>query len=105
METRPQSPQPPGAPRWAAMFYDPASATWRLGAESPDGFLPRIQKPGWFFVASLELHDHAACLPVYPRLARVPAREIESKRRHRSVASLCRGDSFELRGRMLRQHA
>ncbi|GAB7103013.1 hypothetical protein JCM4814A_13270 [Streptomyces phaeofaciens JCM 4814] len=36
METRPQSPQPPGAPRWAAMFYDPASASWRLGAESPD---------------------------------------------------------------------
>ncbi|MEU2281389.1 hypothetical protein ABZ614_05340 [Streptomyces sp. NPDC013178] len=36
METRPQSPQPPGAPRWAAMFYDPASASWRLAAESPD---------------------------------------------------------------------
>lgn len=36
MDTRPQSPQPPGAPRWAAMFYEPSSSTWRLGAESPD---------------------------------------------------------------------
>ncbi|WP_406007641.1 hypothetical protein OG440_16875 [Streptomyces sp. NBC_00637] len=33
---RPPSPQPPGAPRWVAMFYDPASASWRPGAESPD---------------------------------------------------------------------
>ncbi|MEU3280247.1 hypothetical protein [Streptomyces antibioticus] len=33
---RPESPQPPGPPRWAAMFYDPASASWLLGAESPD---------------------------------------------------------------------
>lgn len=36
METRSQSPQPPGIPRWAAMFYEPSSGTWRLGAESPD---------------------------------------------------------------------
>lgn len=33
---RPESPQPPGPPRWAAMFYDPASSSWLLGAESPD---------------------------------------------------------------------
>ncbi|MFD9320195.1 hypothetical protein ACFWDQ_21430 [Streptomyces sp. NPDC060053] len=32
----PRSPQPPGAPRWVAMFYDPASVSWRPGAESPD---------------------------------------------------------------------
>jgi hypothetical protein len=36
METRPQSPQPPGAPRWVAMFYEPSSASWRPAAESPD---------------------------------------------------------------------
>ncbi|MER5431032.1 hypothetical protein [Streptomyces sp. NPDC002588] len=36
METRPQSPQPSGAPRWVAMFYDPPSASWRPAAESPD---------------------------------------------------------------------
>ncbi|MFJ4687127.1 hypothetical protein [Streptomyces sp. NPDC088789] len=28
-------PQPPGTPRWVAMFYEPASASWRIGAESP----------------------------------------------------------------------
>ncbi|MBO7935307.1 hypothetical protein JTP77_004975 [Streptomyces sp. S9] len=33
---RPESPRPPGPPRWAAMFYDPASSSWLLGAESPD---------------------------------------------------------------------
>ncbi|MEU5632759.1 hypothetical protein ACH47C_13900 [Streptomyces rishiriensis] len=32
----PHSPQPPGTPRWAAMFYDPLSASWRCAAESPD---------------------------------------------------------------------
>ncbi|MET7650534.1 MULTISPECIES: hypothetical protein [unclassified Streptomyces] len=32
----PRSPRPPGDPRWVAMFYDPASASWRPGAESPD---------------------------------------------------------------------
>ncbi|MEU9266308.1 hypothetical protein AB0E04_12760 [Streptomyces sp. NPDC048251] len=32
----PLSPQPPGVPRWVAMFYDPASTSWRPGAESPD---------------------------------------------------------------------
>jgi hypothetical protein len=36
METRFQSPQPPGVPRWVAMFYEPSSRTWRLGAQSPD---------------------------------------------------------------------
>ncbi|MEH0576934.1 MULTISPECIES: hypothetical protein [Streptomyces] len=35
--TRPShSPQPPGDPRWVAMFYDPSSASWRQAAESPD---------------------------------------------------------------------
>ncbi|MGW0946162.1 hypothetical protein ACWD4O_26990 [Streptomyces sp. NPDC002623] len=35
--TRPSpSPQPPGAPRWVAMFYDPPSASWRQAADSPD---------------------------------------------------------------------
>ncbi|WP_328480644.1 hypothetical protein OHS71_19425 [Streptomyces sp. NBC_00377] len=35
--TRPaESPQPPGDPRWVAMFYDRASASWRAAAESPD---------------------------------------------------------------------
>ncbi|WP_062645100.1 hypothetical protein [Streptomyces maremycinicus] len=33
---RSPSPRPPGEPRWVAMFYDPASASWRPGAESPD---------------------------------------------------------------------
>ncbi|MCX4763447.1 hypothetical protein OG562_21250 [Streptomyces sp. NBC_01275] len=33
---RPRSPQPPGDPRWVALFYEPSSASWRLGAESPD---------------------------------------------------------------------
>lgn len=35
--TRPsRSPQPPGDPRWVAMFYDPSSTSWRQAAESPD---------------------------------------------------------------------
>ncbi|NBM17486.1 hypothetical protein [Streptomyces sp. GC420] len=34
METRPQSPQPPGPPRWVAMFYQSSSASWSVGAES-----------------------------------------------------------------------
>ncbi|MGW2046607.1 hypothetical protein ACWCPF_15680 [Streptomyces sp. NPDC001858] len=35
--TRPSpSPQPTGAPRWVAMFYDAPSATWRQAADSPD---------------------------------------------------------------------
>lgn len=36
METRPQSPPPPGIPRWVALFHRPASDTWRVGAEAPD---------------------------------------------------------------------
>ncbi|KUN81824.1 hypothetical protein [Streptomyces griseoruber] len=42
METRqarqgsPRSPQPPGDPRWVAMFHDPSSDSWRPAAESPD---------------------------------------------------------------------
>ncbi|GHI06392.1 hypothetical protein AQI88_18790 [Streptomyces cellostaticus] len=36
MVKRPQCPQPPGVPRWVAMFYQPAQASWRVGAESPD---------------------------------------------------------------------
>ncbi|MEU7662217.1 hypothetical protein [Streptomyces lincolnensis] len=36
METRPQSPRPPGTPRWVALFHRPASDTWRVGAEAPD---------------------------------------------------------------------
>ncbi|MEU4872688.1 hypothetical protein [Streptomyces sp. NPDC021608] len=32
----PHSPQPPGTPRWTAMFYDPLSASWHCAAESPD---------------------------------------------------------------------
>ncbi|MER6789411.1 hypothetical protein ABT330_33165 [Streptomyces sp. NPDC000658] len=32
----PHSPQLPGAPRWAAMFYDPLAASWHCAAESPD---------------------------------------------------------------------
>ncbi|GEC10178.1 hypothetical protein SSP24_78330 [Streptomyces spinoverrucosus] len=35
MPSRPQSPQPPGTPRWVAMFYEPSSASWRVGAQSP----------------------------------------------------------------------
>lgn len=38
VQTRPESPQPPGTPRWVAMFYEPASASWRVGAESPYRF-------------------------------------------------------------------
>ncbi|WP_193241651.1 hypothetical protein [Streptomyces phaeolivaceus] len=38
VQTRPESPQPPGVPRWVAMFYEPASASWRVGAESPYRF-------------------------------------------------------------------
>ncbi|MDQ0582479.1 hypothetical protein [Streptomyces rishiriensis] len=33
---RSPSPQPPGEPRWVAMFHDPVSGSWRPGAESPD---------------------------------------------------------------------
>ncbi|MEH0471859.1 hypothetical protein QA943_23990 [Streptomyces sp. B21-097] len=32
----PHSPQPPGTPRWAAMFHDPLAGSWRCAAESPD---------------------------------------------------------------------
>ncbi|SEQ71106.1 hypothetical protein SAMN04487983_1007153 [Streptomyces sp. yr375] len=32
----PRSSQPPGDPRWVAMFYDAPSASWRQAAESPD---------------------------------------------------------------------
>ncbi|GGT84005.1 hypothetical protein ACH4HG_11095 [Streptomyces coeruleorubidus] len=35
METRPESPRPQGAPRWVAMYYQPAAQTWRTAAESP----------------------------------------------------------------------
>ncbi|MFJ5260926.1 hypothetical protein ACIQAC_10740 [Streptomyces sp. NPDC088387] len=38
MENSPRnaaSPQPPGTPRWVAMFYEPTAAEWRVGAESP----------------------------------------------------------------------
>lgn len=38
VQTRPESPQPPGTPRWVAMFYEPSSASWRVGAESPYRF-------------------------------------------------------------------
>ncbi|UUU23955.1 hypothetical protein [Streptomyces sp. DSM 40750] len=38
VQTRPESPQPPGIPRWVAMFYEPSSASWRVGAESPYRF-------------------------------------------------------------------
>ncbi|WP_338780905.1 hypothetical protein [Streptomyces sp. DG1A-41] len=34
METRPESPRPQGAPRWVAMYYQPAARTWRAAAES-----------------------------------------------------------------------
>ncbi|MFF7752152.1 hypothetical protein ACFZCP_23520 [Streptomyces sp. NPDC007971] len=36
MVNRPECPQPSGAPRWVAMFYRPAQASWHVGAESPD---------------------------------------------------------------------
>ncbi|WP_346345459.1 hypothetical protein [Streptomyces sp. SID5643] len=35
MESRPESPQPQGAPRWVAMFYRPAAGSWRTAAQSP----------------------------------------------------------------------
>ncbi|MFI2431629.1 hypothetical protein [Streptomyces sp. NPDC018693] len=35
METHPQSPQPPGDPRWVALFRQPDSDSWRMGAQSP----------------------------------------------------------------------
>ena len=35
METRPESPRPQGAPRWVALYYQPAAQTWRTAAESP----------------------------------------------------------------------
>ncbi|GAA2391572.1 hypothetical protein [Streptomyces coeruleofuscus] len=35
VETRPESPRPQGAPRWVAMYYQPAAQTWRTAAESP----------------------------------------------------------------------
>ncbi|WP_200305732.1 hypothetical protein [Streptomyces adelaidensis] len=38
VQTRPDSPQPPGTPRWVAMFYQPSSASWRVGAQSPYRF-------------------------------------------------------------------
>ncbi|MFJ9815926.1 hypothetical protein ACIRU3_11735 [Streptomyces sp. NPDC101151] len=36
MVKHPDCPQPPGVPRWVAMFYQPSRAAWRVGAESPD---------------------------------------------------------------------
>ena len=35
METRPESPQPTGVPRWVALTYRPSSASWQTCAESP----------------------------------------------------------------------
>ncbi|MFF8015515.1 hypothetical protein [Streptomyces sp. NPDC007929] len=35
MESRPESPRPQGAPRWVAMFYRPATGTWRTAAQAP----------------------------------------------------------------------
>ncbi|GGX16155.1 hypothetical protein [Streptomyces lomondensis] len=35
MESRPESPQPQGAPRWVAMFHRPTEGSWRTAAESP----------------------------------------------------------------------
>lgn len=35
VQTHPPSPQPPGAPRWVAMFHESSSSSWRVGAESP----------------------------------------------------------------------
>jgi hypothetical protein len=36
VETRPQCPRPPGVPRWVALFYRPDTASWQVGAQSPD---------------------------------------------------------------------
>ncbi|MEU2712785.1 hypothetical protein [Streptomyces sp. NPDC007205] len=36
MQKRPPCPRPPGAPRWVAMFHQPARDSWTVGAESPD---------------------------------------------------------------------
>ncbi|GHE03870.1 hypothetical protein [Streptomyces alanosinicus] len=36
MPKHPPCPQPPGAPRWVAMFHRPAEGSWTVGAESPD---------------------------------------------------------------------
>ncbi|MFF0161754.1 hypothetical protein ACFYRY_30055 [Streptomyces sp. NPDC005263] len=36
METRPECARPQGTPRWVALFYRPDTASWQLGAESPD---------------------------------------------------------------------
>ncbi|MEV2211067.1 hypothetical protein AB0H86_06140 [Streptomyces sp. NPDC050997] len=36
METRPECTRPQGTPRWVALFYRPDTASWQLGAESPD---------------------------------------------------------------------
>lgn len=38
MQTPSPSPQPPGAPRWVAMFHEPTSDSWRVGAQSPYRF-------------------------------------------------------------------
>ncbi|BBC34708.1 hypothetical protein SGFS_060020 [Streptomyces graminofaciens] len=38
MQSGLESPQPPGAPRWVAMFHQPSSDSWRVGAESPHRF-------------------------------------------------------------------
>ncbi|MET7679104.1 hypothetical protein [Streptomyces sp. NPDC005423] len=35
MQTQPESPRPPGAPRWVAMAYRPSSSSWQVCAESP----------------------------------------------------------------------
>jgi hypothetical protein len=35
VEKSPVCPQPPGAPRWVAMFYEPARTSWEVGADSP----------------------------------------------------------------------
>ncbi|KOV63438.1 hypothetical protein [Streptomyces sp. MMG1121] len=35
MEKR-RPPCPPGAPRWVAMFHQPAQDSWTVGAQSPD---------------------------------------------------------------------
>lgn len=35
VESRPESPRPQGAPRWVAMFYRPATGSWRTAAQSP----------------------------------------------------------------------
>ncbi|MEU4925018.1 hypothetical protein AB0G54_00605 [Streptomyces yokosukanensis] len=36
MPKHPPCPTPPGAPRWVAMFHQPAQDSWTVGAESPD---------------------------------------------------------------------